>query len=306
MKGRGVWLVDMIGSELIRFGVWGLGFGVYVPCLFVLSCRPTHALCFCSRAIIRKGDSFIASRLTPTGTRLSLHDACDAAAAIPAAKFWFEGREFAADSDGCAVIPFMDHDKSSIVVATAPGGHACARHVTFAAESWDASVAIIAPHESFVAGCSTSILLRFGLFLSAAKRLRMPLSLLQSPSLSLDARDERGATVQASSMKVAFDDSSDLVVPWTYPVGCCILNVNLSATVALRSSANGTTSITANTSVQMPPAPSSFQPDSPALIQAASTRSDVIQPHLRLADGRYWLDVSTTIINITVVCCQKH
>ena len=219
----------------------------------------------------------------------------DAAAPILGAKFWFEGREFVAGSDGFAVIPFMDHEKNSVVVATAPGGYASARHVNFVAESWDATVSIIAPHEAFVPGCTTNIVLRCGLFLSGTKRLRMPLSELQSPSVSLDARDEKGVTVQASSMKVTFNECADLVVLWTYPVGCCSLNVTLSANVSLRSSANGTTSISATAGVQMPPAPSSFQPDLVGIIQAASTRSDVIVPHLRLGDGNYCLDVSTIV-----------
>ena len=164
----------------------------------------------------------------------------NAAAPILGAKFWFEGREFVAGSDGFAVIPFMDHEKNSVVVATAPGGYASARNVNFVAESWEATVSIIAPHETFIPGCTANIVLRCGLFLSGTKRLRMPLSELQSPSVSLDARDEKGVTVQASSMKVTFNECADLVVPWTYPVGCCSLNVTLSANVSLRSSANGT------------------------------------------------------------------
>jgi hypothetical protein len=220
----------------------------------------------------------------------------DPAAPVPGAKFWFEGREFVSEPGGCAVIPFMDHPKTSAVVASAPGGHASARLVDFAAESWEVSVSVLSPHEAFVPGCSTSIILRCGLHLSSTHRLQMPLSELQSPSVSLDALDESGTTIQTSVTKVTFSDSCDLVLPWIYPLGCCVLNVKLSATVAFRSTANKrTVSVGASASVSMPPAPASFQPDAVALIQAASTRSDMIVPHLRLTNGKYWLDVSVFI-----------
>jgi hypothetical protein len=250
----------------------------------------------CSRAIIRKGDCFIASRPSSLGTLLSLHDVQQPSAPIIAAKFWFEGREFLTGSDGCAVIPFMDHDKQSTVVASAPGGYACSKVICFVSESWDANISIISPHEAYVPGCATSILLRCGLYLSS-QRLRMSPSELQSPSVSLGGLDEKGSVLQSSTLKVVFDDDSgDLVLPWTFPPGCAVLNVHLTATVAARSSVNRTMSINACASVSMPPSPPSFQAENVAIIQAASTRSDVIVPHLRLSNGRYWLDVGALLI----------
>ncbi len=184
----------------------------------------------------------------------------------------------------------MKHDKQSAVVASAPGGFACANHINFVSESWQAKLSIITPHEAFVPGCTTSVVLRCSVFLSS-QCLRMPLSELQSPSVSLDGLDENGAVIQSSSSKVTFDDSDDLVLPWTYPTGCSVLRVSLTATVSPRSSVNGLIPISTCASVSMPPLPSSYQPDTVASIQAAATRSDVIVPHLRLRDGKYWLDV---------------
>ena len=233
----------------------------------------------------------IASRLSSIGTLLSLHDFQQRSVPILEAKFWFEGRQFVSSSDGFAVIPFMSHDKETTVVASAPGGFSCSRTIKFVSETWNATISIISPHEAFVPGCTTSILLRCGLFLSS-QRLRIPLSELQSPRVSLDALDEKGAVIQSTSSKVIFDDSGDLVLPWTYPTGCSVLKVDLTATVAPRSSVNGSTPINASTSVPMPSSPSSHRPDSVAVIQAANTRCDVIVPHLRLNNGKYWLDVS--------------
>jgi hypothetical protein len=197
----------------------------------------------------------------------------------------------------------MDHDKQSAVVACAPGGYACSKVIRFVSECWDATISIISPHEAFVPGCVTSILLRCGVFLSS-QRLRMSPSELQSPSVSLDALDEKGSVLQSSTLKVVFDnDSGDVVLPWTFPAGCSVLNVHLTATVAARSSVNQTTSINACASVSMPPSPSSFQADNVAIIQAASTRSDVIVPHLRLCNGRYWLDVGA-LLNCAI--CVFH
>jgi hypothetical protein len=184
----------------------------------------------------------------------------------------------------------MNHDKQSAVVASAPGGFACANNINFVSESWQATISVVNPHEAFVPGCTTSVVLRCGVFLSS-QSLRMPLSELQSPSVSLDGLDEKGAVIQTSSSKVTFDDSGDLVLPWTYPTGCSVLSVNLTATVAPRSAINGSIAISACTSIAMPPSPSSYQPDTVADIQAAAIRSDVIVPHLRLSDGKYWLDV---------------
>jgi hypothetical protein len=59
-------------------------------------------------------------------------------------------------------------------------------------------------------------------------------------------------------------------------------------------SVNGSMPISACASVSMPPSPSSYQPQSVAIIQAAAKRCDVIVPHLRLGNGKYWLDVSST------------
>jgi hypothetical protein len=229
--------------------------------------------------------------LTSIGTVLSLHDFQQPSVPILAAKFWFEGRQFVSGSDGFAVIPFMSHDKKTTVVASAPGGFACASTINFASESWNATISIISPHEAFVPGCATSILLRCGVFLSS-QRLRIPLSELQSSRVSLDALDEKGVVIQSTASKVKFDDSCDLLLPWTYPTGCSVLKVNLTCTVASRSSVNESTPINASTSVSMPPSPSSHRPDSVAVIQAANTRCDVIVPHLRLSNGKYWLDVS--------------
>jgi hypothetical protein len=215
---------------------------------------------------------------------------------ITGTKFWFEGREFSAGSDGCAVIPFMEHDKECFVAAAASGGFACSKNIRFCSESWDSSVAIIAPHETFVPGCSANLVLRCGLFLSS-QRLQMPLSELQSPTVSFEALDQNGTVLQTSSSKVVFNDSCDLILPWTVPAGCTVLNVSLTASVASRRTVNGKASINAHASVQMPPAPLSFNPENAAVIHAASTRSDVIVPHLRLGSDRFWLDVSY-IINI--------
>jgi hypothetical protein len=248
---------------------------------------------FCSRAIIRKGDSFIASRLTSKGTLLSLHDFQQPSVPILAAKFWFEGRQFVSGSDGFAVVPFTSHGKVSTIVASAPGGFACAKSIDFVSESWSATISIICPHESFVPGCTTSILLRCGLFLSS-QRLHIPLSELQSPCVSLDALNEKGVIIQSVSSKVSFDDCCDLVLPWSYPTGCSVLKVTLTATVTPRCSVNGSMPISACASVSMPPSPSSYQPQSVAIIQAAAKRCDVIVPHLRLGNGKYWLDVSST------------
>ncbi len=184
----------------------------------------------------------------------------------------------------------MNHDKESAVVASASGGFACARNINFVAESWEVTMSVITPHEAFVPGCTTSVVLRCGLYLSSL-RLRMSLSELQSPSVSLDALDENGAVIQSSSLKVTFDDSGDLVLPWIYSTGCSALRVNLTATVKPRSTVNGSTHISACASVSMPPSPSSYQPETAANIQAAATRRDIIVPHLRLSGGKYWLDV---------------
>ncbi len=245
----------------------------------------------------------IASRVSSMGTLLSLHDFQQPSVPILEAKFWFEGRQFVSGSDGFAVIPFMSHDKETTVVASAPGGFACAKIVKFSSETWNATISIISPHESFVPGCATSIVLRCGVFLSS-QRLRIPLSELQSPRVSLDALDEKGAVIQSTSSKVIFDESGDLVLPWTYPMGCSVLKVDLTATVAQRSSVNGSTPINASTSILMPPSPSSHKPDSVAVFQAADTRSDVIVPHLRLSNGKYWLDVSS--MNAFVCGLQQH
>lgn len=226
--------------------------------------------------------------MTPHGTSLSLHDIQQACVPISGAKFWFEGREFVSGSDGCAIIPFMNRRKSGIVAASAPGGFACAKSVEFIAETWDATISIIAPHEAFVPGCATSVVLRCALFLTS-HRLRMPLSELQSPSISLDAQNKNGVVIQSSSSKVTFSDSGDLLIPWTYPAGCSVLEVTLTASVALRSTVNDAASIRAHASVKMPPSPSAFESKTVAV--AASTRSDVIVPHLRLGRGKYWLDV---------------
>ncbi len=254
---------------------------------------------FCSRAIIRKGDSFIASRLTSKGTLLSLHDFQQPSVPILGAKFWFEGRQFVSGSDGFAVVPFMSHDKVSTVVASAPGGFACAKSIDFVSESWSAAISLICPHESFIPGCTTSILLRCGLFLScglhlSSQRLHIPLSELQSPCISLNALNDKGIIIQSVSSKVSFDDSCDLVLPWNYPTGCSVLKATLTATVSPHCSVNGSTPISACTSVSMPHTPTSYRPQSVAIIQAADKRCDVIVPHLRLGNGKYWLDVSCT------------
>jgi hypothetical protein len=228
-------------------------------------------------------------------------------ASIPiiGAKFLFEGREFVAGSDGFAVIPFMIREKRSIVAASAPGGYACSKSILFIAESWNASIHIIAPHESYVPGCSTSIMLRCALSLSS-QRLRMPLSELRSPSVSLDALDENNAVIQSSSTKVAFNDSDDLLLPWMLPAGCCTLNVTLNGTVALRSSVNGTSSICAVSSAKIPFAPQ-YDCNSdyivPAAVQSASTRSQLISPHLRLGQDKYWLDVGYSVQTIFFLVC---
>jgi hypothetical protein len=237
--------------------------------------------------------------LTQFGTRLSLHDVQHSSNPIIGAKFWFEGREFLAQSDGYAVIPFMDHDKECTVAAAAPEGFACAKNICFRSESWDATVAVIAPHETFVPGCSANIVLRCGLFLSS-QRLRIPLSELESPSVSLEALDQTGTILQTSSSKVSFNDSCDLTLPWAMPTGCTVLNVSLKASVTPRSTVNGKISINACASVQMPPSPTAFHPENVAIIQAASTRSDIIVPHLRLGSNTFWLDVCSIfeIMNI--------
>ena len=77
----------------------------------------------------------IASRLSSIGTLLSLHDFQQPSVPILEAKFWFEGRQFVSGSDGFAVIPFMSHDKETTVVASAPGGFACARTIKFVSET---------------------------------------------------------------------------------------------------------------------------------------------------------------------------
>jgi hypothetical protein len=188
------------------------------------------------------------------------------------------------------VIPFMDHDKECTVAAAAPGGFACAKSIHFCSESWQATVAVIAPHETFVPGCSANIVLRCGLFLSS-QRLRMPLSELESPSVSLEALDQIGTILQTSSSKVSFNDSCDLTLPWAMPTGCTVLNVSLKASVAPRSTVNGKIPISAGVSVEMPRSPIAFHPENVAVIQAASTRSDIIVPHLRLGSNTFWLDV---------------
>jgi hypothetical protein len=213
---------------------------------------------------------------------------------IPGAKIWFEGREFTAGCDGFAVIPFMSQSKHSVVAASATGGFACAKEVHFIEESWEVCTHVIAPHESYVPGCNTSVLLRCALFLSS-HRLRVPLSELQSPSVSLDALDENNVVIQSSSSKITFNNSDDLLLPWTFPPGCCTLNVTLSASVALRSRVDSSVTIHARASAKLPFAPSYTGPsvdcETAALVQAASTRSDVITPHLRLVRRTYWFDV---------------
>ena len=232
--------------------------------------------------------------MTQFVTRLSIHDVQHSSNPIIGAKFWFEGREFLAQSDGYAIIPFMDLDKECTVAAAAPEGFACAKNICFRSESWEATVAVIAPHETFVPGCSANIVLRCGLFLSS-QRLRMPLSELESPSVSLEALDQIGTILQTSSSKVSFNDSCDLTLPWAMPTGCTVLNVSLTASVAPRSTVNGKISINACASVQMPPSPVAFHPENVAVIQAASTRSDVIVPHLRLGSNAFWLDVCSIV-----------
>jgi hypothetical protein len=200
----------------------------------------------------------------------------------------------------------MDHDKECTVAAAAPGGFACAKDIHFCVESWEATVAVIAPHETFVPGCSANIVLRCGLFLSS-QRLRMPLSELESPSVTLEALDQIGTILQTSSLKVSFNDSCDLTLPWAMPTGCAALNVSLKASVAPRSTVNGKISINACAiQVQMPPSPRSFYPENIAVIQAASTRSDVIVPHLRLGSNTFWLDVCSIIEIINIISTLYH
>ncbi|MEM7473905.1 MAG: hypothetical protein AAF483_02875 [Planctomycetota bacterium] len=180
MKGRGVWVVDLLGGGRR------------------------------SRALIRKGELIAVERLGDAGHVLQILD--ETGAAVEGAYVEFGGRQYGADS-GEILIPFAE--KSITRQLLLVDGDYASRHVlAHRSESYNLQAGFLLDRQSLVAGTKAKVAIHPRLTCNGTP---ISVRLLESPTLTISATDADGIETSQVIANLEPSDEDELVHQFLVP-----------------------------------------------------------------------------------------
>lgn len=195
IKGRGVWIVDLLGGGLR------------------------------ARALIRRGD--LRPIVTPSanGTRIVAVD--ENRKPVPAARFILTGREVVADNQGTILLPPSDTETTRKIVLS-DGNIAVPVQVTQPAESYTLTAGMFLDRQQLQAGRSIDLMIRP--YLTMSGNPIAPESLTDL-SVEITATDLDGITTRRQIGDLTMNQAQQIVVPVRVPPRLATLSATFSGLV---------------------------------------------------------------------------
>ncbi|MGI6496826.1 MAG: hypothetical protein ACOX5G_12240 [Kiritimatiellia bacterium] len=204
IRGRGAYVVELIGDTGVS-----------------------------SRALVRKGRLYAETRNGSAGTVFTVSD--ETGAAVPDARVWFAGHEYAADEDGSVTVPYRAPSDRPVSVDPF-AGRAILRHGDFSEpvpffspeERYDLDATFTFDRESFVAGSQALVLFHPRL---ACAGERADIALLRQPVLEITATDAEGVATQSRLTDLALSNTDATEIEFSVPEGTRSIGFRFTAKV---------------------------------------------------------------------------